>query len=93
MKRAVIRALQSGAFRHEMRTSFEEKNLLGYGALTVNQVVKLIEESRGTEYSCSALHGDPNYDCHLLKTGGWYVKFYFADPHTVFISVHRMQLS
>ncbi|WP_431100393.1 hypothetical protein [Roseateles noduli] len=93
MKQAVIRALESGAFRHEMRTSYDEKNLLGYGEVTVSQVVKLIKDSTGTEYSCSPLHGDPSYDCHLLKTGGWYVKFYFADPHTVFISVHRMKLS
>lgn len=25
---------------------------------------------------------------HVLKTTGWYIKFYFLDPSTVFISVH-----
>jgi len=26
---------------------------------------------------------------HVLTPGGWYLKFYFVDPDTVFISVHR----
>ena len=26
---------------------------------------------------------------HLLTPGGWYLKFYFVDPDTVFINVHR----
>ena len=93
VRQAVIEALRTGSFRHEMRDEFDEKNLLGYGMVTVDDVLTIIRSSRGTDYSCSPLHGDPKIACHLLKTGGWYVKFCFADPHTVFISVHRMRLS
>jgi hypothetical protein len=28
---------------------------------------------------------------HVLKRDGWYVKFFFVDPQTIFISVHRQE--
>ena len=28
-------------------------------------------------------------DVHILRKDGWYIKFYFLDPKTIFISVHR----
>ncbi|MBN9402579.1 hypothetical protein [Castellaniella denitrificans] len=45
-----------------------------------------------------AFHGDraclfpsPEIDVHVIKTQGWYIKFYFVgDPDTLFISVHHV---
>ncbi len=30
-----------------------------------------------------------NVECHVIKAQGWYIKFYFLDPATFFISVHQ----
>ncbi|MDH0866380.1 hypothetical protein [Mitsuaria sp. GD03876] len=92
VKQAVLRALQSGEVQHEVRENFDEKNLLGCGEVSVDEVISIVKASRGTDYSCSPLHADASCDCHLLKTRGWYVKFYFLEPHAVFISVHRTRV-
>ena len=88
VRRAVIEALEEGDYQHEARSSIDVKNLLATEEVTAAEVVALIRRSDGTQYTCSPLHGNTGLDCHLIKTGGWYVKFYFLDPTTVFISVH-----
>ena len=53
------------------------------------EVIDVIKRSNGTNYECSPLHKSASIDCNLIKAGGWYVKFYFVDPTTIFISVHQ----
>lgn len=89
VKKAVIAALQEGNYQHEARDDIDQKNLLATGAITADAVVTLLKKSNGLQYSCSSLHKDIDIDCHLIKTGSWYIKFYFIDPDTFFISVHQ----
>jgi hypothetical protein len=89
VKRAVIAALESGDYQHEARGEIEVKNLLATGAISATDVIGIIKRSTGTDYQCSPLHHNSTLDCHLIKSGGWYVKFYFVDPTTIFISVHQ----
>lgn len=89
VKRAVIQALQDGDYQHEARASVDVKNLLATGEVSAAEVIDVIKRSNGTNYYCSPLHTSAKIDCHLIKAGGWYVKFYFVDPTTIFISVHQ----
>ncbi|ALV05410.1 hypothetical protein [Roseateles depolymerans] len=89
VKLAVIAALESGQYQHEARGSIEVKNLLATGDISANDVIEIIKRSSGVNYVCSPLHQDSKLDCHLIRSCGWYVKFYFVDPMTVFISVHQ----
>ena len=89
VKRAVIQALQDGDYQHEARASVDVKNLLATGEVSASEVIDVIKRSNGTNYERSPLHKSANIDCHLIKAGGWYVKFYFVDPTTIFISVHQ----
>ena len=89
VKKAVIAALQGGNYQHEARNDIDQKNLLATGAITAGEVITVLKKSNGLQYSCSRLHKDIDIDCHLIKTGSWYIKFYFIDPDTFFISVHQ----
>ena len=46
---------------------------------------------KGSEHQTSPHHVINSVEVHVIKTQGWYIKFYFldADPDTVFISVHQ----
>jgi hypothetical protein len=89
VKQAVVQALLDGDYQHESRNDIREKNLLSIGAVSPTFVAGLVRASRGTDYECSPLHRKHQIDCHLIRTRGWYVKFYFLEPGTVFISVHQ----
>ncbi|MGB3275393.1 MAG: hypothetical protein WBA82_04320 [Castellaniella sp.] len=90
VKQTVIEALQAGAFRHETRSQMDLKNLLQCGAVKAVEVRALIQRAIGTEYTCAPHHYIAEIDVHIIKTQGWYIKFYFVgDPDTVFISIHR----
>ncbi len=89
VRRAVLAALEAGHYQHEARDSIDVKNLLATGAVSVNEVKDVIRRSNGLNYSCSPHHRVSSVDCHLIKAGGWYIKFYFLDPDTIFISVHQ----
>ena len=89
VKRAVITALATGDYLHQACGAIDVKNLLATGEVSAADVIAIIERSDGTCYACSSLHGSSEVDGHLIRSAGWYVKFDFADPTTVFISVHR----
>ena len=89
VKRAVLAALHCGDYHHEARNHINVKNLLATGEVSAQDVADVIRRSDGASYVCSRLHADLAIDCHVIRTRGWYVKFYFADPFTIFISVHR----
>lgn len=89
-KRKVIDALQNGTYQHESnRSEIATKNLLSTGKVTGKQICELIMRSKGKDHSSSAHHNDASIQVHVIKRDGWYVKFYFLDPDTIFISVHQ----
>ncbi|WP_256667540.1 hypothetical protein [Pseudomonas sp. Fl5BN2] len=88
-KRDLISALQTGNYLHAARGSIEIKNLLATGEVSARQLIEVIGTCKGTNHSCSAHHSVPGIAVHVLKQAGWYIKFYFIEPDTWFISVHR----
>jgi len=89
VKRAVIDALLSGDFQFAARRDLPLKNLLAMGMVSPTFVADIIRSSRGGDYACSPLHGKHTIDCHLIRSQGWYIKVYFLEPDTWFVSVHK----
>lgn len=85
----MIRALSEGRFLHEARDQIETKNLLLMGQVTTEELLAVVRRCAGQHHSRSPHHAEPSVDVHILRRDGWYVKFYFVDPDTIFISVHR----
>ena len=89
-KQKVLAALRNGTYQHEVsRSGVAVKNLLLTGQVTSGDICDLIERSRGQDHSASPHHTDGSILVHVIRREGWYVKFYFLDPDTIFISVHR----
>jgi hypothetical protein len=89
VKPKVIRALKDGTFQHEARNAIDTKNLLQMGAVTADDVIQLLKNARGNDHSVSPHHRDPGIEVNIVKRQGWYIKFSFVDPDTIFISVHQ----
>ncbi len=85
----VINALLAGDFQHEARNDIDVKNLLATGEITPHQLAALLRHSNGAQHRCSPHHVDRSIIVHVIITKGWYVKFFFLEPDTWFISVHR----
>jgi len=88
-KKAAIEALCSGNYQHEARSAIEVKNLLATGEVSAEFVADLLRQSRGSDHSSSPHHRASSIDVHVVYSRGWYIKFYFIDPDTFFISVHQ----
>lgn len=88
-KRKVIAALKNGAYQHEARDNIDTKNLLQMGSVSAAQVCDLLRVCQGQDHSSSPHHQAPDIQVHVVRRDGWYIKFYFVDPDTVFISVHQ----
>lgn len=89
-KRKVIAALQSGAYQHEAtRSNVDTKNLLLMGLVTAEQICDVLKRCQGQDHQSSPHHQVPSIEVHIIQRDGWYIKFYFVDPDTVFISVHQ----
>ena len=92
VKQAVIAALQQNRYTWEERgNSIDTKNLLATGAVSSATVAAMLMRCKGSEHQTSPHHVINSVEVHVIKTQGWYIKFYFldADPDTVFISVHQ----
>ena len=89
VKKKVLDALASRAFSHEVRDDIDVKNLLQTGEITPDEVFRLIKASSGTDHSSSPHHSVKGVEVHVIKCKKWYIKFYFVDPDTIFISVHQ----
>lgn len=91
----VIKKLQEGRVQHETTRSgdIDEKNLLLTGKITVEEVIELINGTRGPGYSTSKHHLNKSIDVHVFKAkkggGEWYIKCYLIEPDIWFISVHK----
>jgi hypothetical protein len=88
-KRKVLLALASGSYLHEARGQVDVKNKLATGEVSAQDVADLIKKSTGKDHSKSPHHADGSIIVHVISRQGWYIKFYFVDPDTWFISVHR----
>ena len=93
VKSKILACLKSGHILHEERNGIDIKNLLATGVVTVEEVMELIGKSRGNDYSSVPHHFDNKIDVHVIKKTysgrSWYIKWYFAVPDSVFISVHH----
>lgn len=91
-KHKVIECLNTGVVYHEQRNNIDIKNLLATGVLTNEQVATIIARANGADYSSSPHHFDSNIDVHIVKTRyvgfQWYIKWYFLEGNSIFISVH-----
>ena len=88
-KKRVLEALISGSFIHAIRDRIDEKNLLHTGDVSAEEVVEIITRCNGTHHTETPHHTIATTTTHVLKSDGWYIKFYFIDQDTVFISVHQ----
>ncbi len=88
-KRRVLKALTEGAYQHEVRNAIDIKNELSTGVVTAAGLIAVIGKCNGTHHAASPHHADASVQVHVLRRAGWYIKFYFLDEDTFFISVHR----
>lgn len=89
----VLGCMASGNVLHEARDDIDIKNLLSTGQITVESVSEIIKRAKGIDYECSPHHVIKEIDVHIIKTSyqgkNWYIKWYFVEPNSVFISVHN----
>lgn len=88
-KADVLVALNSGNYLYEIRNKIEVKNKLSTGEITATDVAHLVKKAKGFNHSMSPHHSVPSVLVHTITVDGWYIKFYFIDPDTFFISVHQ----
>ena len=93
LKHQVLECLSSGNILHETRRSIDVKNLFATGQVTEDEVSLIIARAKGTEYELSRHFAVKSLDVHILKTQfagqRWYIKWYYVEPNSVFISVHH----
>lgn len=89
IKRRLLGSLRDGTYQHEARWGIETKNLLQSGSVSPTRVMEIVSRCGGTHHQSSPHHVAPGIQVHVLRRDGWYIKFYFVDPDTVFISVHQ----
>lgn len=88
-RKRVLDALARRQFSHEVRGDINVKNLLHIGEITPEQVISIIKSSCGNDHASSPHHSIAGIEVHVIRCRQWYIKFYFLDPDTVFISVHQ----
>jgi len=86
-----IDCLKSGRIQHAIKRSgkIDDKNHLAVGAVSVEEVIELINSTKGDEFETSYHHVMTELEVHIFKPRGWYIKCYFIEPDIFFISVHR----
>lgn len=93
VKRQLVDCLKSGNIVHEQRDNIDLKNLLATGQISVDLVTDIVSQTRGNEHRKSPHHVVSTIDVHVIKTSfqgkNWYIKWYFIEPNSVFISVHH----
>ncbi len=91
IRKKAIECLTSGRIQHETDRSgnIKEKNLFVTGQIKVEEVIELINKTKGSEFETSKHHLLKDLDVHVFKPSGWYIKCYFIEPDIFFISVHK----
>jgi hypothetical protein len=88
-KRRAIEALRNKTYQVEGRREIETKNLLYSKVVSEEDIIDVISKCRGQDHEMRPHDMAKTVDVHILLKDGWYIKFYFLDPETFFISVHR----
>ena len=88
-KRDVLAALRAGAYQHEARRRIASKDLLLTGKVSAETVAAVVSRCTAANHTSSPHHFAHEVQVHVLRRERWYIKFYFLDPDTVFISVHQ----
>lgn len=93
IRTALIYCLKNGLYDHEIRADMQSKNHLFSGNVSAERVIDMALACTGSDYHSSPLHGNSKVVAHILtpkgKFLGWYIKFYYVDPNSIFISVHN----
>ena len=93
VKKQVLDCLENGLVEHEERDDINVKNLLAVGQVSMDEVKEIIRMSRGNEHSHSPHHVVSSLEVNIIKTkhsGKYgYVKWYYVEPNSIFISVHN----
>ena len=92
-KSRVLECLSTGHVLHEERNSIDIKNLFATGLVSLDEAALIIGRSKGDGYFSAPHHFDNKIDVHVIKTifsgQKWYIKWYFLDSDSVFISFHH----
>ena len=88
-KRRAIEALRNKTYQIAERREIETKNLLYGNSISEEDVIEIISKCRGQDHEMRPHDMVKTVDIHILRKDGWYIKFYFLDPETFFLSVHR----
>ena len=95
IKKKLVECIKNGNYDHEIRNNIDIKNIFLIGLLSEDELIEIIKSSNGNQYSLSKHHLDSSVDIHIIKpikdNKKWYIKFYFLEPNTVFISVHESE--
>jgi hypothetical protein len=87
-KTEALKALKAGRVHHEPREVRAQKNLLAIGAISIDEAIALIAQTRGTQARSSPFHRDPSIRIWIFKPRDWYIKFYFIED-CFFVSFHQ----
>jgi hypothetical protein len=88
-KRRAIEALRNKTYQITERREIETKNLLYGNSISEKEVIEIISKCHGQDHEMRPHDMVKTVDVHILRKDGWYIKFYFLDPETFFLSVHR----
>ena len=92
-KSRVLECLKTGHVLHEERNNIDIKNLFVTGLISLDEAARIIGRSKGDGYRSTPHHFDNKIDVHVIKTiflgQRWYIKWYFLDADSVFISFHH----
>jgi hypothetical protein len=82
IKRRVIECLRAGNIEFAVRRD-----------VSVPEVINVIMRAGGADHRMSPHHYDSSVDVHIITVTcaglHWYIKWYFDEPASVFISVHH----
>jgi len=91
-KSKVLECLKSGDFEHEERNNIDVKNHLATGDISLGDAIRIIKRARGNNHTTAPHHFLEGVTVHIItiKYLGqkWYIKWYFLEPDSVFISFH-----
>lgn len=93
IKGKVIECLKNGQVRFAARRAICLKNLLSTRDVSAQELERVISLAAGKHYQRRTHHLDSSIDVHIISLWysgvNWYIKWYFAEPNSVFISVHH----
>lgn len=95
IRATIVKKLKEGRIQHELDRSgsIDEKNHLAVGKISVEEVVDLLNSTKGFQYKALAHHILPEIEIHIFKPVknkvAWYIKCYLIEPDVIFISVHH----